>query len=77
MQLKTLEEPPQLGRKACMPSIMVTDDHIPLLWRWLIISISILWVRVLRVWVVIWITSLFLLFSWLLFLFLLFTWLLF
>jgi hypothetical protein len=67
MQLKTLEEPPQLGRKACMPSIMVTDDHIPLLWHWLIISISILRVRVLRIWVVIWITSLFLLFSWLLF----------
>jgi hypothetical protein len=73
MQLKTLEEPPQLGRKTCMSSIMVTHDHIPLLWHWLIISISILRVRVLRVWVVIWITSLFLLFSWLLFLFLLFS----
>jgi hypothetical protein len=46
-----------------MPSIMVTNDHLPLLWRWLIISISILRVRVLMVWVVIWITSLFLLFS--------------
>jgi hypothetical protein len=49
MQVKTLEEPPQLGQKACMPSIMVTHDHIPLLWRWLIISISILRVIVLRV----------------------------
>jgi hypothetical protein len=60
-----------------MPSIMVTNDHLPLLWCWVIISISILWVRVLRVGVVIRITSLFWLFSWLLFWFLLFSWLLF
>jgi hypothetical protein len=77
MQVKALKEPPQLGRETCMPSIMVTDNHLPLLGRWLLIRTSILWIRVLRVWMVIWITYLFLLFSWLLFLFLLFSWLLF
>jgi hypothetical protein len=45
-----------------MPSIMVTDDHLPLLKRRLILSTSIL-----RILAVIWITSLFLVFSWLLF----------
>jgi hypothetical protein len=42
MQVETLEKPPQLGQKTCMPSIMVTDDHLPLLRYQLIISISIL-----------------------------------
>jgi hypothetical protein len=42
MQMETLEEPPQLGRKACMPSIMMTNDYLPLLRYRLIISISIL-----------------------------------
>jgi hypothetical protein len=48
-----------------MPSIVMTDDHLPHLRRWLIINTSILYIRVLRVCVAIWITSLFLVFSWL------------
>jgi hypothetical protein len=58
MQVEILEKSPQLGWKTCMLSIMVTNDHLPLLRYRLIISISIIQIRV-----VIRVTSLFLIFS--------------